>query len=189
MTSTRIGRIGLALALAWITAAATAARAQEPIVPSWIHADAAAKRAVIEVEAGWNANNGTLNFNGYANGEIRIVIPVDWHILAKLHNADLTLAHSMVITKPFAKGQFPNEAGAQDAAIRRAYTSNPTGGIFNGSDEFDFTAAEKVIGDYYLFCGVTTHGVAGMWVHFAVRREAESPYIQILTTPAKPGRP
>jgi hypothetical protein len=189
MRSIRFGALALVLALAWTTAAAKSARAPEPIVPSWIHADAAAKNAVIEVEAGWNVNNGTLNFNGYANGEIRIVVPVAWHITMKLHNADLTLAHSMVITKPFAKGEFPNEARPQDAAIRRAYTSNPTGGIFNGSDEFDFTAVEKTIGEYYLFCGVTTHGVAGMWVHFAVRADATAPYIQILTPPAKPGRP
>jgi len=164
------------------------AHAQPPVVPSWITANSGEKTAVFDLEAGWNSNNGTLNYNGYANGEIRIVVPLGWRITVKLFNPDLTLAHSAIITKPYAKGEFPNEASGREAAIPRAYTSSPERGMFNSRDEFDFTASDTRVGDYYLFCGVSTHGVAGMWLNFSIRADAESPHIVIEKEPAKPGR-
>lgn len=173
----------------WLVAPGVAARAQAPIVPSWIVSDAAGKSAVIDLYAGWNSNNGTLNFNGYAHGEVRIVVPVGWRVTVKLFNPDLTLAHSAIVTKPYEQGKIPTDAPAREAAIPRAYTSSPERGFFNNRDEFDFMASESRIGDYYLFCGVSTHGIAGMWLHLSIHKNAESPHLLIEKPPAKPGRP
>lgn len=163
--------------------------AQSSGLPSWITTNPAEKSALIDLYAGWNSSNGTLNFNGYAHGEIRIVVPVDWHVTVKLFNPDLTLAHSAIITKPYEPGKFPTDAPAKEAAIPRAYTSSPERGFFNDRDEFDFKATESRVGPYYLFCGVSTHGIAGMWVHFNVASDVDSPKVLIEKEPAKPGRP
>jgi hypothetical protein len=179
-------------ALAWLASGMGSpceAGAQDPIVPSWIQANAADQTAVVDVQAAWNASAGGLNFNGYGSGEVRIVVPVGWRITVKFFNSSLDLPHSIVITKPFPPGRFPLEAGPGEAAIPRAYTKSPVTGVYNDGDEFGFTASERYVGSYYMFCGVPTHGVAGMWVHFSVKPDAETPHILIETPPSKPGRP
>jgi len=168
---------------------ATTKLAQAPVVPAWFKLNAGEQTAEIDLLAAWNTNNGGLNFNGFANGEARIVIPVGWRIQVKFFNSSLDLAHSAMITRPYPVGQIPIESGPLEAAIPRAYTRSPVTGFYNDGDDFSFTASENRVGDFYLFCGVTTHGVAGMWIHLSVRKEAPGPYLIIEKQPPIPGRP
>jgi hypothetical protein len=179
---------GAALALA-LSAAPALVRAQSPVVPSWIVNDAAEKSTVVDIQAAWNSSAGGLNFNGYYQGEARLVVPVGWRVQVKFFNSSLDLAHSIVVTKPFPAGSFPIEAGPGDAAIPRAYTKSPVTGVYNDGDDFSFTASESRAGDYYIFCGVSTHGVAGMWIWLSIRPDADMPHLMIEKQPAKPGRP
>jgi hypothetical protein len=163
--------------------------AQAPLVPGWIQNDKAEQSTVLDILAAWNSAGGGLNFNGYANGEARVVIPVGWKVQVKFFNSSLDLAHSIVITKPYAAGAFPIEAGPGEAAIPRAYTKSPVTGVYNDGDEFSFTASESRAGDYYIFCGVSTHGLAGMWIHMSIRPGVDAPHLVIEKKPTTPGRP
>ena len=163
--------------------------AQAPLVPSWMRNDPAEQSTVIDILAAWNASNGGLNFNGYAGGEARIVIPVGWRVTVKFFNSSLDMAHSAVVTRPYPPGQLPMEAGPTDAAIPRAYTKSPVTGVYNDGDDFSFTASENRAGDYYLLCGVSSHGVASMWIHLSIRAGAKTPHLVIEKQPPLPGRP
>jgi len=153
------------------------ARAGETLTPSWMKVDETGKTVEIQLVAGWNANDGALNFNGYYKGDMTIVVPIDWTVSVKFSNHDGMLPHSMVITKPFDE-HIPEQAGLSDLAINRAYSIDLESGIMsNQHDDVKFTTKEA--GKYWMVCGVTGHALQGMWVGFEVDPKAEKPHIVI----------
>lgn len=182
------GRLAAALAVlvAFLPLAAPAG-AQAHLMPSWMKIDAAAKRVFLDIVAGFNANNGALNFNGYFTGDMTVVVPVGWTVDIHFKNNDAMLPHSLLLTKPYAKDHFPELAGVNDVAIPRAYTENPDQGIPSPkTDTLTFIA--RVPGPYYFLCGAPGHAQGGMWTHFIVDAAASAPYVTIAPG-AEPGRP
>jgi len=148
-----------------------------PIVPSWIESDTAAQKVRIDIIAGWNANNAALNFNGYYEGNMTLVVPVGWGVEVDFVNRDGDNPHSIVVTQAYAPDQMPEQAGREDTAIKRAYTRNPTGGIAAG--ETDSMRFKMLEGNFYFFCGVHGHGIIGMWTRLDGRAGVEAPFIEI----------
>jgi sulfocyanin len=149
--------------------------------------DAAAKHATLDIVAGYNANNGALNFNGYFTGDMTIVMPVGWTVDIHFRNNDAMLPHSLVVTKAFAKGQFPDRAGVQQVAIPRAYTDNPDEGIPSPKTD-TVTFKTETPGNYDFLCGAAGHAQAGMWTSFKVDPAATAPYVTLAANAAS-GRP
>jgi sulfocyanin len=166
---------------------AVGARAEDArLTPSWMKPDAAAKRVALDIVAGFNANNGALNFNGYFTGDMTVVVPIGWTVVIAFKNNDAMLPHSLLVTKPYAKDDFPVQAGLAEVAIARAYTNNPEQGIPSPkTDTVSFLA--KSAGEYYLFCGAPGHGQGGMWTKLTVDDAATVPYVT-LEPNAEPGR-
>lgn len=157
------------------------------LTPSWMIIEAPAKRVTLDVIAGFNANNGALNYNGYFAGDMTVVVPPGWTVDIHFKNNDAMLPHSLLLTKPYAKDQFPDQAGVNDVAIPRAYTDNPDQGIPSPkTDRVEFVAQQP--GPFYFFCGAPGHGQGGMWTHFLVDAAAATPYA-FLAPDAEPGRP
>ena len=164
-----------------------AARAQSELHASWLTADAQAKRVHIDIVAGWNANNGALNFNGYFTGDMTIVVPVGWTVELDFKNNDAMLPHSLLLTKPYPPGHVPEIAGVNEVAIPRAYTNNPDQGIpAPKGDKVSFKA--QAPGDYWFFCGAPGHGKGGMWTKFKTDPAANAPSVTIAQG-AEAGRP
>lgn len=182
-----LGRVLAAATLAASLLAAPVARADDArLVPSWMKPNAAAKLVTLDIVAGFNANNGALNFNGYYTGDMTVVVPVGWTVEIDFRNHDAMLPHSLLVTRPFAKDHFPGLAGINEVAIPRAYTNNPEEGIPSPKgDTLRFVA--KTAGEYYFFCGAPGHGQAGMWTRFKVDGGADTPYV-VLSQGADPGR-
>jgi hypothetical protein len=152
--------------------------AETPLHPAWLNADAAGHRVTIDLIAGWNRVNDGLNFNGYAKGTMRVVVPLGWTIELVFKNADTRMAHSVVVTKPYDETDMPNVAGATAAALKRGYTKNPTGGVFAPEgDTIHFPAATA--GDYDFFCGAPGHGHRGMWTRLTIDANATGPYVTL----------
>ncbi|HLF58864.1 MAG TPA: sulfocyanin-like copper-binding protein [Alphaproteobacteria bacterium] len=176
----------VAMAMAAIAVAGAAAGETQPEKPSWMTIDAANKKVTLDVMAGWNSNNGVLNFNGYYDGDATVVIPVGWSAEVKFGNNDGYLPHSLLVTKPFAKADMPETAGSNKVAIPRAYTRSPAAGIAAGeTDGFRFTAGAP--GEYYFLCGAPGHAQSGMWIHMSVSADAAEPGV-IVAPGATPGR-
>ena len=45
------------------------------------------------------------------------------------HTRDAQVLHSLLVTRPYPEGEFPEKAGAAEAAIKRAYTKSPDRGL------------------------------------------------------------
>ena len=175
------------LAAVLALALGAAASAEEPLVPSWMKIEKSARLVRLNIVAGWNANNGALNFNGYFGGGLTVVVPVGWSVDIAFKNTDAMLPHSLLVTKPFMPEEMPDLAGLNQVAIPRAYTNNPEEGIpAPKTDTVQFVA--KAAGDFYLFCGAPGHGHGGMWTRLKIDAAADAPYV-IVDKSAADGRP
>jgi sulfocyanin len=155
-----------------------AARAADKITPSWMKIDAGEQSVALEIIAGWNPDNSSLNYNGFHDGQMTVVVPVGWKVSIHFTNHDGDLPHSLLVTKPYDPGSFPDVAGQDQVAIPRAYSRSPDTGIDSNTDDtIEFTAKEP--GPYYFFCGAQGHAKAGMWDHFEVSADATEPYVTL----------
>jgi len=166
----------LALALPLVCLLAVPVHAQQSIDPAWLTSDAAAKTARFQLIAGLTGLNGALNFNGFRDGELTLVIPVGWNAEITFKNHDGMLPHSAEVITP----QTPLPAQPPSPAISRAFTLKLSTGLPpGGTDVMRFTAQPP--GDYLIFCGVPGHGAAGMWIRLSVSASAKAP--SLLRTP------
>jgi sulfocyanin len=164
-----------------------AAAAGQRLVPSWMTVDAGAKSVVMDVVAGFNANNSSWNYNGYHDGDMTVVLPLGWSVRINLTNHDGDVPHSMVVMADPGSNDLPLEAGREQAAFARAYSKSPEQGISAGDHDVIAFKAKKA-GKYLWICGVPGHAQSGMWVHLEVTPDAEAPYLRIAKG-AEPGRP
>ncbi|MEP6474760.1 MAG: sulfocyanin-like copper-binding protein [Gemmatimonadota bacterium] len=170
---------GLVVAGAAVALAAGRGMAQDsPVVDQkWLAANTATKTATFQLTAGLTPFNGALNFNGFRDGGLTLVVPVDWTVVVNFTNHDGMLPHSAQVIAD----QKPVPNGALDkAGIDRAYTNQVAEGLPPQSkDIMRFTA--RPAGEYLFLCGVPGHGLAGMWIRLKVSADATAP--SLLATP------
>jgi len=181
------GRSIALLLLASCLLAAQAPPQEAGKTPSWMVADAQRKLVKLDIIAGFNANNGALNYNGYYTGSMRVIVPLGWTVEIAFHNHDGMLPHSLLVTRPFTPDEMPVLAGVNQLAISHAYTINPEQGIFAPkTDTVSFQA--KPAGEDYFFCGAPNHGRGGMWTRLTIDPAAAAPSVAVAAN-AEPGRP
>jgi hypothetical protein len=118
-----------------------------------------------------------LNFNGFRDGGLTLVIPVGWKAEIAFKNHDGMLPHSAEVISP----QTPLPTQPVSPAIPRAFTLKLATGIPpQGTDAMRFPA--QPAGEYLIFCGVPGHGAAGMWIRLRVSATAKTP--ALLLTPS-----
>ena len=174
-----LGMIGLVTVLLGVSAHAVPARAQQQAIdPTWLSFDEAAKTVRFQLIAGLTGLNGALNFNGFADGGLTLVVPAGWTTEIDFRNHDGMLPHSAEIIAP----QAPLPTQPVDPAIPRAFTFKLVEGLpSEATDTMRFTAHPP--GDYLIFCGVPGHGAAGMWIRLRVSATAKAP--ALLLTPKR----
>jgi len=167
-----------ALALSLVCSLAVPVGAQQQKVDStWLSFDPAAKTAKFQLIAGLTGLNGALNFNGFRDGQLTLVIPVGWKAEIAFKNHDGMLPHSAEVISP----QTPLPTQPVSAAIPRAFTLKLAEGLPpQGTDVMRFAA--QPAGEYLIFCGVPGHGAAGMWIRLQVSATAKTP--ALLLTPS-----
>jgi len=169
-------RLALALLLTGSLALPVRAQQQQRVDPAWLTVDRAAKTARFQLIAGLTGVNGALNFNGFRDGELTLVIPVGWKAEIAFTNHDGMLPHSAEVITP----QTPLPAQPVSPAIPRAFTLKLATGIPpQGTDVMRFAA--QPAGEYLIFCGVPGHGASGMWIRLHVSATAQAP--ALLATP------
>src|SRR6266480_4101842 len=70
------------------------------IDPAWLHYDAPAKTVRFQLIAGLTGVNGALNFNGFSDGGLTLVVPAGWQTEIDFRNHDGMLPHSAEIIAP-----------------------------------------------------------------------------------------
>lgn len=168
----------LALALSLVCSLAIPVRAQQQRMdPTWLSFDPAAKTARFQLIAGLTGLNGALNFNGFRDGELTLVVPVGWTAEIAFKNHDGMLPHSAEVISP----QTPLPTQPVSPAIPRAFTLKLATGLPpQGTDVMRFAA--QPAGEYLIFCGVPGHGAAGMWIRLRVSATTQTP--ALLLTPS-----
>jgi sulfocyanin len=97
------------------------------------------------------------NFDGYADGEMRIDIPVGWTVDVTCENESTALTHSCAIV---TANSLSPEGGT--IAFPGATTPNPVNGLkYHETASFSFLATKA--GTYRIDCMVIGHEVDGMW--------------------------
>lgn len=168
---------GAVLILVAVLLAAPASAQQQPMDPTWLRFDAAAKTVHFQLIAGLTGLNGALNFNGFRDGELTLVVPLGWRTEMDFRNHDGMLSHSAEVITP----QTPLPAQPVAPAIARAFTVKLESGLPpEATDVIRFIAQPE--GEYLIFCGVPGHGLSGMWIRLRVSKTAATP--ALLLTPA-----
>jgi sulfocyanin SoxE-like protein len=143
--------------------------------PSWMKVEARSKRVAFVVTAAQGGANGTLNYNGYANGRMTVTVPVGWQVHIDLENSGAgALPHSLEVIREV----HPVPPQGIAPAMPKAQTSDLIEGVPpQQRDALDFVAAPA--GSYLWFCGVPSHGISGMWDRFVVSARATLPSVNV----------
>lgn len=165
-------RVGL---VAGLVALALSVRADEEVRPSWMTVEADQQRVRLVMVGAADGSNGTMNFNGYGNGDMTVTVPLGWKVAVEFQNKGLgALPHSLVVINEVSP--LPVEGGIP--AFPRALTRRLVAGMMAGeTDTLDFVASKE--GRFLWFCGVAAHGVAGMWDYLVVSRDAKAPSVRV----------
>lgn len=172
--------VGLLAVPAVLQAQQAAPVAAQAIDPTWMTFDAATKKVTFALTAGLTPFNGALNFNGFRDGELTLVVPATWTVVVNFTNHDGMLPHSAEVIPD--DGSTPLRPVG--AAISRAYTRDVETGVEagGGKDVIRFTAAPP--GAYRFYCAVPGHGAAGMWIRLKVDAAATVPSMVLSPKPA-----
>jgi hypothetical protein len=137
--------------------------------------DEAGKTIQMDIVAGLTGANGSLNYNGYAKGEMTLTVPVGWTVVMNFSSHDANAPHSLFITDkaPPYPGVMTDEP-----AIARAYSINLQQGIGPGKSDVLRFPVEKP-GRYFMVCGVPGHAAGEMWDHFVVAANAPRPTVEV----------
>lgn len=103
----------------------------------WLVVNSSARTATLTLDAGLTSANGWANFNGYANGQMQVNIPVGYKVNLIMNN----------------DGGIPFEAGVYTATNNLAFpgsglsvpflVANSSSGVFPGqSEQFTFVASK-----------------------------------------------
>jgi len=174
--STTVGRAAM-VGLVTLSLAVPASAQQQRVDPTWLSFETAAKTVRFQLIAGLTGLNGALNFNGFRDGALTIVVPVGWQTEIDFRNHDGMLPHSAQVIAP----QTPLPTQPVGPAIPRAFTFKLVEGLPSEATDIMRFAAQPA-GEYLIFCGVPGHGAAGMWIRLRVSATATTP--ALLLTPA-----
>jgi sulfocyanin len=151
-----------------------AGEAQAPAQSGILASDSAKKLVRVQLIAGAEALNQGMNFNGYTNGEAKLVVPLGWTVEVLLQNHDAHHPHSAAVITP----ESFQAQGVMQPAFPGAMTETPRQGIPQGADtQFSFLPDHP--GEFYLVCGVAGHAEAGMWLRLVVSDAATEPRLDL----------
>jgi len=151
--------------------AAQTSPAKPQIDSNWLTVDTTGKTATFQLISGLTPLNSGLNFNGFNDGKLTLTVPTGWTVVIRFTNHDANLPHSAEVvdtTKPMPAGP------VDPPVFAHAMTAKPLTGIPEGaSDSLRFVASKA--GSYMIFCAVSGHGLAGMWIRLKVSATEKRP--------------
>src|SRR6266581_7719943 len=151
--------------------AAQTSTAKPQIDCNWLTVDTTAKIATFQLTSGLTPLNGGLNFSGFNDGKLTLTVPTGWTVVIRFTNHDANLPHSAEVvdtTKPMPAGP------VDPPVFAHAITAKPMTGLPEGAtDSVRFVASKA--GSYMIFCAVSGHGLAGMWIRLKVSATEKRP--------------
>lgn len=148
-------------------------KAVEPKEDMFISLDPSAPKTVkLVIIASYNAANYGMNFNGFAKGGAKYVIPLGWNVVVNFTN-NSPVPHSAIVVERASVKRI--QMG--DPYFKGASTPSPLRGTTGKAGvEFRFTAEEA--GEYAIACGFPAHSANGHWIGFDVSTTEEKPSLR-----------
>lgn len=132
--------------------------------------DVRSRTLSLQLIAGYNGLNGSLNYNGATKGSHGIYVPTGWRIHIAVTNRDSDLQHSAIVVEkvlpPPIEPTTPAFPGAALPQLDEGLDEDETATL-------DFVADHP--GQYMIACGVPGHAQAGMWLQLAVSNDVKLP--------------
>lgn len=165
------GGVTVVAAFCLLTANASAQTLQPAAAPTppWLVADSSDRTVTLAFQVTPAPDGGAALLNGYRNGELQIVVPLNWTVQWDWRSADSTALHSLVVMAEREK--LPTEGGR--AAFTNAMTRSVTDGLRVGQgDRTNFTADQA--GWYWMLDGVPGHALKGEYIGLRVDPDAHT---------------
>jgi hypothetical protein len=143
-------------------------------VPGWMLVDSAARTVTITLVVSPAPDSGAALINGYRNGEVQIVVPLNWTVQWDWRSGDSTKPHSLVVMAEREK--LPTEGGR--AAFPNAMTRMVIAGLPAGQHDLTTFTADQA-GWYWMLCGVPGHALAGEYIGLRVDPEAKTAWAKV----------
>lgn len=143
------------------------------------------KKVRIVVVSALNGANYGMNFNGFAKGQAKFVLPLGSEVEVSFTNRSPVPHSVVVVERPQVRRLQMGEP-----AFTGASTTNPVRGTTGTKGEsFQFKASEA--GDFAFACGFPSHAANGHWIALEISDQAKLPSLQlgigpVFTVPAKP---
>lgn len=134
--------------------------------PAWLVADPAGKTVTLALQVA-PAPDGAAFINGHRNGDLQVIVPLNWTVQWDWRSADSTRPHSLVVMAEREK--LPLEGGRP--AFTNAMTRMVTAGLPAGQPDRTTFEADQA-GWYWVLCGVPEHALAGEYIGLRVDPEA-----------------
>jgi hypothetical protein len=119
-------------------------------------------------------DSGAALINGYRNGQVQIVVPLNWTVQWDWRSEDSSKTHSLVVMAEREK--LPTEGGR--AAFSNAMTRMVAAGLPAGQRDLSTFTADQA-GWYWMLCGVPGHALAGEYIGLRVNPEARSAWAKV----------
>jgi sulfocyanin len=120
----------------------------------WLSYSAAKKTVTLDLIAGYNATKSGFNFNGYADGQMTVTVPVGWTVTVDFSNKGQLPHSAAIVTTATALTPAMPGAGLPASELQ-------TGLAPGQSATFSFTPTTA--GHYRIACLVPGHELLGMW--------------------------
>ena len=168
-------KLGKEIPKSILATADTVIPADVGIHPDWVKFDPQKQVVQLLLVGAADGTNGTMNYNGYGSGDMTVIIPFGWKVEVTFRNKGLgAIPHSLALVNEAIA--MPLEGGI--LAFPRATTVKLVPGLLAGEqDSFEFVANKE--GRFLFFCGVTGHGIQGMWDYLIVSKEAKVPSVLV----------
>lgn len=160
-------------------AAPPAAAAGALSMPAWYQVDHGTQTVTLGITAGLTNKANYWNYNGFTNGEAKIVVPTGYTVTINFINQDPNMTHSIGVDS--RTGGFPaaftNVTPVFEGAISENALDQANATATGEEDVVTFVASAA--GDYTLVCYVPGHAAVGMWIRFEVRDGQEGGLIMM----------
>jgi len=132
--------------------------------------DRRSRTVSLQLIAGYNGLNGSLNYNGATHGSHGLYVPTGWRIHVAVTNRDSDLQHSAIVVQRVLPPPIePTEPAFPAAALPQLDEGLPE----DETGTLDFIADRA--GQYMIACGVPGHAQAGMWLQLSVANGLKVP--------------
>jgi plastocyanin len=152
---------------------AAPANETQPKAEDFLSLSSDGKKVRIVIISAFNGANYGMNFNGFAKGQAKFVVPLGADIEVSFTNRS-PVPHSVVVVE---RAQV-KRLQMGDPAFEGGSSPNPVRGTTGSKGEsFQFKASEA--GDFAFACGFPSHAANGHWIALEVSDKVKLPSLQL----------